>query len=1132
MKKNCIQEETIDSRLQNYSKAKYLSIVSQLSRDLNAPSKYFQISSARAELVACDLALQFLARHKLNLTLSSCESESRGDMQRRFEDRWLARRLQIRGRQDVLNGLIQKRKNHQFHVGFGPNFQKKLKEEDNENSSSVLEGNYPRKMREEFRRINTQNKNNNSRFFVNDSEEVRERSVSLSKRLAATQNQGSPRRNLAVVLKEMRNAIIDDPKIDSSASRNEMSSSKSKGSKKSTQSDQKSDSKRSSQSEKSESKKSNRSEDSKKSKNSSEAASKSNKSEKSEKSSKSEKSEKSSKSEKSEKSSKSGKSEESKQSQKSVGSTSKSNKLDKSEGSKQSSKSEKDEDKKSSSKKEGESKTSSDASTSIKSTKSQPVHHSNQPSVNVQERDAKSLKVDNSSPIYSSTQSTASNQSSTQSPSYGSHYSYSKSSKSSHSKSFNASSQNDNKSSSNSKSTDNNVLKMDTISKSSSKKSNAGNTKSSSNKKILKMDSYTQSSSNHEKNSNDMSPSSKKIMKQFLSSTNSNSGSTTYTKSSYYHEDESKQNNEDEHGVIIDRAVPLNAEKNSLPTPLGTDSPGNNNSVKTHTYEYSYNNGTNDEQKSYFYEYSYEYTSQIPDSQASAASDKQAPSPINKIPPKRGPDENTPHFEAIAQSQPPQPNQPIQAKQFLRPPPTQINQNRQMPRKVLPKQPVRGVQKKLSPKSKKPKAKLSVSNPLHAGNPSDKVEIEVEYYNQVKPKIDFYTYHTVDVYPDPALQRLFKLSNTLKERSLNTTPSRALGEMKISLQQIRSEINEKPQPVHVERTPVSPAPDYSKWIKTQPKSKEALELSSEALIYEGLSDIEATRPKAKFVKRDFTDVNIPGEPSDFPIDGTSAQESERSIEEGSKSAQITKEIPSDAMKPLYSPKKLQLPETPQPFLSPKKSPKKKKQKTKSTISFINEDSDSSFSSNLASAVRPYYEVQKKPKNIEVPAFGHDDFDDSMSFSELFERIDVPKPAKQNRIPDDSSNHSESLSYSRSRSSQPQINRDVSISVLVVEAQLPRRIESYAQISMRNFEETAVTDIIPMTSHPQYGSEFFIPCDNLNNDSVIVNILTKGNSLIGEVEIPTRGFRIGKSIDKWFSMQPQGKVHLVLTPQYD
>ena len=131
IKENNLSQIT-DENIRNHLKARYLNLVSQTS-----PSS-IQYGNEKAMLIAADLALQYLQRHDMSLTLDSATSESHNLLVRQFTDRWLARTLQIRGRQEVLHGLILSKKNNTFDIGFGPNFIKNKREEGEKYKSSTF----------------------------------------------------------------------------------------------------------------------------------------------------------------------------------------------------------------------------------------------------------------------------------------------------------------------------------------------------------------------------------------------------------------------------------------------------------------------------------------------------------------------------------------------------------------------------------------------------------------------------------------------------------------------------------------------------------------------------------------------------------------------------------------------------------------------------------------------------------------------------------------------------------------------------------------------------------------------------------------------------------------------------------
>lgn len=167
--------QTTDKTIVNHAKAKYLYLVSQTSLSLDEKTEKtksgsnIQYKNDKIALIAADLALQYLQKRNMNLTLDSALSESQNLLVRHFEDRWLAREVQVRGRQDVLHGLLLSKKNNTFDIGFGSNFMKKKREEEEKKyrsntfrSKSLPAGNNLVTSFKEFDE-NDQNKTNNNK---------------------------------------------------------------------------------------------------------------------------------------------------------------------------------------------------------------------------------------------------------------------------------------------------------------------------------------------------------------------------------------------------------------------------------------------------------------------------------------------------------------------------------------------------------------------------------------------------------------------------------------------------------------------------------------------------------------------------------------------------------------------------------------------------------------------------------------------------------------------------------------------------------------------------------------------------------------------------------------------------------
>ncbi|OHT10507.1 hypothetical protein TRFO_20178 [Tritrichomonas foetus] len=1158
-------KQTLDTKGQNHIKARYLSLFSQVVADSNPDQGIAnacqKIGITKIELIATDLALQFLQRHHLNLTISSGEKESCGALSRHFEDRWLARQLQIRGRQDVLHGLIQRRINNQFHLGFGPNFTKRFKQEDD--VSSVLEGNYPRK-------------------------QIQARSVSLSKALLNTISAlpSKKGRNMALEMKERRDAIINDPKIDSSVAPSKNDGLESASSKNSSKS--------------SKSASSTQSKTSKSSKSTSKSSHSKSKSEKSsaKKSSSKNKSDVSDKSNKSESRSHSKSESRSEKPRSKTGSSSTSGQNDSSKKSK-SSKSPQSEYSESNKNENG-----SQKSSSIKSTKSMPPNRRLSPDeiiIPQTQRDAISLGLDSMTISSSTTQSISQTQTTT--------------------------SQNSS-----------NISSSSNSSSKSHSKSNTGNSNKSSSRSSKRNNSMVKVSDPHQMN----------IMKQFSSNSNQTSSYTASRSRTYSYADYEEEEEDEDESSIKERGVEISREssksnsgshkaKDDLPSPLATDTPSNlsphthtyeystltedvSGGQKTHEYVYTYETVPNDQNNSisHFYEYTYEYTSAIETSETTESKSRSLPSPIEHLnsqsqsqshnqnvrQPQTQQQQIAPQQKRVqqqvqqqqrvpqqqrAQQQPAQQRPPVvysrmvQQKQAVKrnaSPVVQRNANIAKQAAVPStngKQPTRA-----SKRSAKPKAQLFASEPIHAGNPEEELPIEIIRHDPEPIQVGFFIFHTVDVQPDLALQRLFKQSSNFQGRPGEIFASRAIDEVKESIASIRQSMATKPEPVHVQRTIVSPTPDASQWAKAtfdngEKNGKNELMLSSESNYFEGLSDVEALRPKAKFVRKS----ENAGVSSDFQIDPSTASEA-ISISNDELSSD------SAAMKPIFSPKSLKqstnetslFQEIPQPFSSPRKSPKpsspKKSQKSptqspktspkvspkaspkptsknetfsvqeRNVFQLNDSESDSVSSSSITSAVRPFYEIPQKVSyktNLLT-----DTIDESASFSELFDRINtthvasIAKKAPQNTnnkfTINRNNNRNDSLisgeySYdinSNSFQGNTIENGEHLIAVEIIEAELPKRDEYRAVFTLKSLiPEELETDPCPSSKNPVFDTTFETNLgENVNSEEVIVGIYGRSGKEVAAVNIPVHGLKIGKPVDAWYQMRPSGKIHIVLS----
>ena len=72
---------------------------------------------SKAELIATDLVLQFLQNKSLDMTAQTLKAEAGYAIDRSFGNRWIARQLEVRGREKVLNGLLVLKREGRFHIG-------------------------------------------------------------------------------------------------------------------------------------------------------------------------------------------------------------------------------------------------------------------------------------------------------------------------------------------------------------------------------------------------------------------------------------------------------------------------------------------------------------------------------------------------------------------------------------------------------------------------------------------------------------------------------------------------------------------------------------------------------------------------------------------------------------------------------------------------------------------------------------------------------------------------------------------------------------------------------------------------------------------------------------------------------
>lgn len=618
---------------------------------------------------------------------------------------------------------------------------------------------------------------------------------------------------------------------------------------------------------------------------------------------------------------------------------------------------------------------------------------------------------------------------------------------------------------------------------------------------------------------------------------------------------------------------------NILPSPLKTSSTihadNNNNTtpitpdLKTHTYDYStIHSGSSDEEepthetlyeyetlhetdksnaKAYDYEYVTEYTSHNPELSVSEESFEKAEKPKNKTQSSHNVKEyeeevyeytyttNYSHqYSNISdnkrQAQPrqiqvnnPIPTQPLSPIQIqneinkLEMQRAQISQLRaqntinQMQYQNQPGKPTNPsnqlqhqpnqIQSQNQP-IQIPQQEPPKRSPYMSAIARSKIKLRLSYlfeFEATEPV--FSTFHTVDVEPNPELQRKFKQA-TLSHPQIEQDT--LLNKMSESVNKLRDDLD-NPQ------LPLSPIHTRNAESKPKPSLNDSEDLS----IYDQLSNVDVFPAQPRFIKRDppkdvqTRDVELSGE-SDFTL---------------STDTSMTHEESQHEMKPLYSPRKLQQNQSQpvQPF-----SPKVIKQ--------INDYlSDSTLSTE--SDARPFYDTKPATKNIYAD---NELSTNEMSFSELFDRIDnkmiyddKPQSRQRSSVCSDRSSVSSSRSRSRhhKRNQQP-VQEDLSISINVVECKLPKKIRSRVLVSLKNFadKETATTIIHEASSNPYFNTQFIIPCNNLNNDQIDINLYgydNKDNTIFQSLlSIPTRSFRLNEEIDTWFNFPNNDcKIHL-------
>lgn len=109
----------LDNSQLSFFKAKYLSLLTgAYSNFPRYQAKYKKVGTSTKEIIAADIVLQYLENHNMHLTCESAICESSRDLKRKLTDLWIARKLQVRGKRDIIHGLVAAKKNNMFNVGF------------------------------------------------------------------------------------------------------------------------------------------------------------------------------------------------------------------------------------------------------------------------------------------------------------------------------------------------------------------------------------------------------------------------------------------------------------------------------------------------------------------------------------------------------------------------------------------------------------------------------------------------------------------------------------------------------------------------------------------------------------------------------------------------------------------------------------------------------------------------------------------------------------------------------------------------------------------------------------------------------------------------------------------------------
>lgn len=107
-RKNKTKQYQLNNSQLCHLKARFFALSAEAALgDPNYDNGYRKIGTKTAQIISSNIVLQYLESRNLLLTLETAKTESSNDLSRTLEDLWIARKLQVRGRRDVIHGILQ-----------------------------------------------------------------------------------------------------------------------------------------------------------------------------------------------------------------------------------------------------------------------------------------------------------------------------------------------------------------------------------------------------------------------------------------------------------------------------------------------------------------------------------------------------------------------------------------------------------------------------------------------------------------------------------------------------------------------------------------------------------------------------------------------------------------------------------------------------------------------------------------------------------------------------------------------------------------------------------------------------------------------------------------------------------------